>query len=135
MNPAADSAKAILDEQFALCQEVLALTERENAALKQPDSAATFEVVQQRKQLLARLDAASQNLRSIRQRLGPGQPLPPEIAQQARQLQDLIMRVLVLDRENEQALLRRGLVPARHVPPAARQKPHFVAELYRRQSV
>jgi len=45
------------------------------------------------------------------------------------------MRIIVLDRENEQALLRKSLVPPRHLPPANRQRPHFVADLYRRQSV
>jgi len=38
-----------------------------------------------------------------------------------------------LDRENEQALLRRSLVPARQLPSVNRQRPHFVADLYRRQ--
>ncbi|HEY1171433.1 MAG TPA: hypothetical protein VGH19_08705 [Verrucomicrobiae bacterium] len=130
-----DATQSVLQEQQALCKEILALTERENSALKQTENSSSFEVAQQRKQLLARLDAALQSLRATRQGMAPGQPLPPETAQMVRQLQDIIMRVLVLDRENEQALLRRGLVPARHVPPAARQKPHFVAELYRRQSV
>ena len=57
----------------------------------------------------------------------------PGIGMLLRQNQDLIMKVIVLDRENEQCLLRRGLVPARELPPANRQRPHFVADLYRRQ--
>ena len=57
-----------------------------------------------------------------------------EIPALLRQNQDLIMKIIVLDRENEQALLRRGLVPPKHLPPAERQRPHFVANLYRRQS-
>ena len=36
-------------------------------------------------------------------------------------------------RENEQALLRRGMIPPRHLPSAHRQRPHFVADIYRRQ--
>ncbi len=43
------------------------------------------------------------------------------------------MKIIVLDRENEQVLLRKGMVPARHLPSADRQRPHFVADLYRRQ--
>ncbi len=50
-----------------------------------------------------------------------------------RQNQDLTMKIIVLDRENEQNLLRRGLVPARELPSVNRQRPHFVADLYRRQ--
>lgn len=58
----------------------------------------------------------------------------PEIAELLRENQNLIMKILVLDRENEQALLRKGLVPLRHVPPANRQRPHFVSNLYQRNS-
>jgi hypothetical protein len=44
------------------------------------------------------------------------------------------MKILLLDRENQQAMLRRGLVPARHLPPPAAQRPHFVAGLYQRHA-
>jgi hypothetical protein len=57
----------------------------------------------------------------------------PEIGFLLRQAQDLIMRVVLLDRENEQGFLRRGLIPAREIPSAQQQRPHFVANLYRRQ--
>ena len=32
------------------------------------------------------------------------------------------------------ALLRHGLVPARELPSVNRQRPHFVAQMYRRQA-
>jgi hypothetical protein len=57
----------------------------------------------------------------------------PEINALLRQTQDLTMKIIMLDRENEQSLLRRGLVPPRDIPSANRQRPHFVADLYRRQ--
>ena len=47
-------------------------------------------------------------------------------------LQDLIVKILQLDRENQQSLLRRGLVPARHLASCAAPPSHFVADLYRR---
>jgi hypothetical protein len=50
-------------------------------------------------------------------------------------IQSLLMKVLVLDRENQQAMLRRGLVPARHLPAVAVQKPHYVASLYQRNAI
>jgi len=58
----------------------------------------------------------------------------PEIGMLLRQNQDVTMKIIMLDRENEQGLLRRGLIPARELPPVNRQRPHFVADLYRRQS-
>jgi len=41
----------------------------------------------------------------------------------------------LLDRENQQAMLRRGLVPTRHLPAAAVQQPNYVASLYQRNSL
>jgi hypothetical protein len=55
-----------------------------------------------------------------------------DVALLLKQNQEVTMRILNLDRENEQSLLRRGLVPSKHLPPANRQRPHFVADLYRR---
>jgi len=49
--------------------------------------------------------------------------------------QDAVVRILMLERENQQALLRRGLCPAQHLPPAASQQPGYVAQLYRRHTV
>ena len=47
---------------------------------------------------------------------------------------DTIMRVLVVGRENEQSLLRRGLVPARSLPRAEQSRPNFVALTYQRHA-
>ncbi len=56
-----------------------------------------------------------------------------EVPRLLQQNQDLIMKIVVLDRENEQLLLRLGLMPVQSLPAAQRQKPHYVAQLYRRQ--
>ena len=42
------------------------------------------------------------------------------------------MKVITMDRENEQQLLKRGLVPPDKVPSANRQRPHYVVDLYRK---
>jgi hypothetical protein len=49
-------------------------------------------------------------------------------------LQNLIVKILQLDRENQQALLRRGLVPARHVTSCAAPPSNYVASLYLRNT-
>jgi hypothetical protein len=58
----------------------------------------------------------------------------PDVKAAIQMLQDLIVRVLQLDRENQQALLRRGLVPARHVTACAAPPSNYVASLYRRHA-
>jgi flagellar biosynthesis/type III secretory pathway chaperone len=129
----ADNLKA----RLALCQEILNVIEREAQALRRPDNPSLFEFHQLRKNLLPRLNQSLDTLRRHRvdwQKLNPeARAQHPEIGMLLRQNQDLTMKIILLDRENEQSLLRRGLVPARELPSVNRQRPHFVAELYRRQ--
>ncbi len=133
----ASSMAADLRGHLALCQEILALVENESQLLRNSDTGLTFEAYQAKKNLLPRLNQSLNQIRQHRanwQTLGPAERNAyPEVSALLRQNQDLIMKIIVLDRENEQALLRHGLVPPRHLPSASRQRPHFVADLYRRQ--
>ena len=128
-----------LRQHLGLYREVLELTRRENQSLRDPDLPSQFDSYQGRKALLPRLEASVQALRRHRatwQQMSPAErSRHPEIAALLKDNQDLIMKILMLDRENEQHLLRRGLVPARQLPAAARQRPHFVADLYRRNGL
>ena len=128
---------ADLQGHLSLCQEILSLVEKESYALHHADAGPSFESYQAKKNLLPRLN---QSLNQIRQHRATWQKISPtdraqypEVPGLLRQNQDLIMKIIVLDRENEQALLRKGLVPPRQLPSANRQRPHFVADLYRRQ--
>ena len=129
---------ADLRSHQALCRELLVLAERESQALRQNQTAVLKDVSQSRKLFLSRLNESFEQVRRHRmnwqQLTGAERASQPEITFLVRQVQDLIMRVILLDRENEQGLLRRGLIPAREIPPAQAQRPHFVAGLYRRQS-
>ena len=126
-----------LQARLALCQELFSVIERESQALRRVDQPSLFEFHQLRKNLLPRLNQSLDTLRKHRaswQKLSQEERARhPEIGMLLRQNQDLTMKVIVLDRENEQSLLRRGLVPARELPSVNRQRPHFVADLYRRQ--
>jgi hypothetical protein len=51
-----------------------------------------------------------------------------------RQSQDVVMKIVLLDRENEQAMLRGGLIPVSQLPSLNRQRPHFVSDCYRRSA-
>jgi hypothetical protein len=130
---------ADLQEHLKLCQEIFNLAQRENHLLRDPRSPSPLELCHARRSLLPRLNTSLEGLRRHRaawQRLPPDQRAQqPQVVSLLRQNQDLIMKILVLDRENEQGLLRRGLVPPRHLPPASRQRPHFVADLYRRSGI
>lgn len=126
-----------LQGHLALCQEILKLVETESHALHHSEAGPSFESYQAKKNLLPRLNQSLNQIRQHRanwQKLSPAERAhQPEVPGLLRQNQDLIMKIIVLDRENEQALLRKGLVPPRQLPAAQRQRPHFVADLYRRQ--
>jgi uncharacterized protein YaaN involved in tellurite resistance len=128
-----------LRAHLALCEELLLMVERENQSLRTAsDSSQAFAFFQYRKQLLPRLDESLGRLKQHRmnwQRLPPAaRQQNPEVASLLRLNQDLSMKIIFLDRENEQALLRRGMLPPNQLPPANRQRPHFVSDLYRRHS-
>ena len=126
-----------LQGHLALCEEILKLVETESHALHHSEAGPSFESYQAKKNLLPRLNQSLNQIRQHRanwQKLSPTERTQqPEVPGLLRQNQDLIMKIIVLDRENEQALLRKGLVPPRQLPAAQRQRPHFVADLYRRQ--
>lgn len=122
----------------ALSRELLTLAEQESHALRHQEKDRLRDVSEARRQLLPTLNQSVSTLRTHRQRW---QQLPatekaaqPEVGFLIRQTQDLIMRAILLERENEQGLLRQGLIPARDLPAASpAPKAHWAANLYRRQ--
>ena len=125
-----------LQFQQEVCEALLGLVEKEGSSLRSEQPVNAFDLYQTKKNLLPRLNQSLDQLRKHRlnwQRLTLGErEKHPRINASLRRNQDLIMKIIVLDRENEQTLLRRGLVPTRHLPAANRQRPHYVADLYRR---
>lgn len=138
MSDAAEMARD-LRGHLGLCEELLLIVERENQLLHTPAAGLpASDFARFRAALLPRLDQSLTRLRKHRadwQRLDPAtRKQNPEVASLLRLNQDLSMRIIFLGRENEEALLRRGMVPPNHLPPAERQRPHFVSDLYRRHS-
>lgn len=139
MTPAADIAPEMIRDLRAhaeLCQQTLTLLASESQALAGTADYDAFGYCQRRKGLLPAIEESLNQLRRWR-RLW--QQVSPEergrftdVSQLFQIIQGFMMRILLLDRENQQAMLRRGLVPARHLPAAASQQSHFVAGVYRR---
>jgi hypothetical protein len=121
-----------------LCREFLALFTDENQTLRRPQPWSPMGFSEERKRLLPRLESGLIQLRSFRQwweRMPAGQREScGEIRDLFRDIQNLLPRLLLLDRENQQEMLRRGLIPAAQLPPVASQRPNFVANLYQRHA-
>jgi len=135
---AADLVRDLRTHQ-ELCQQALTMMLSEGQALSGPDKYEAFTFCQRRKDLLTAIEASLNNLRRWRQlwqqvSLDERAGLP-DVSQLFQTIQGFMMRILLLDRENQQAMLRRGLVPAQHLPAVASQQSHFVAGVYRRHCV
>ncbi|HYG23429.1 MAG TPA: hypothetical protein VEH04_11650 [Verrucomicrobiae bacterium] len=127
-----------LRDHQLLCDEILTLVTRESQALADSGEYQPFEFYQGRKALLSRLDQSLNLLRTWRQawqRLDSRERAQySEVKALLQTAQDALVRILQLDRENQQALLRRGLLPPQHVSNFAGQSPHYAAQLYRRHA-
>jgi hypothetical protein len=123
---------------LALCENILASVSSENQALSGLAEYQPFSFYQHRKKLLPHLETALANLhdqRLIWQQANESERAHCEAVKPFFQaIQDVLMRILLLDRENQQTMLRRGLVPAKHLPPVAVQRPHYVSNLYQRHA-
>jgi hypothetical protein len=127
-----------LRDHLDLCREFLALATEENGALRNPQPWQPDGFNAERKRLLPRLESVLIRLRTCRQIWQQASPAERgrcgEAGSMLQDIQNLLPRILMLDRENQQEMLRRGLVPATHLPPAVSQRPHYVAGLYRRHT-
>jgi len=134
--PPTDRAASLPRELQAfrdLCADVLGLMTGENQALANSGDYDPGPFNQRRKRLLPQLESALIQLRSHRP--GSRQPVQTEEVRGLFQsIESLLMKGLNLDRENQQALLRRGLVPPQHWPRAGAQQPHYVAGLYQQHA-
>lgn len=124
-----------LQTQRTVCDDILNLVQSEHDALSQDAQYQASSADGDRKNLLERL---SDSLNSIRrQRVAWQQPAVrggarnPQVDTLLRSNLDLIMRIIVLERENEQLLVRRGLLPPGRLPG---KQPHFVSDVYRRSA-
>jgi hypothetical protein len=121
-----------------VCEDILSLATREHMALAGEGDYLPLEFYQERKSLLPDVEDL---LKKFRNHRALWQQVPAGQREQFRELkslfqniQGLVSRVMQLDRENQQAMLKRGMVPVKHLPGTTRQQPHFVADLYRRNS-
>jgi hypothetical protein len=134
--PFASEMISDLRSYHQLCEEALALTTWENQALANAGEYQPFQFFQLRTSLLPRLESALLQIRKWREiwlRISAAERAGcSEVKELFQSVQDLLMKLLLLDRENQQALLRRGLVPPRHLATAAVQQPGYVANVYKR---
>ena len=127
-----------LRAHLELCHECLALFTLENRGLRSAQPWQPGEFSEHRKRLLPRLESVLIKLRGSRefwQKMTQAErERCGEIKNLFQEIQNLLPRILMLDRENQQEMLRRGALPPAHLPPVQPRQPNFVNNLYRRHA-
>lgn len=135
----ADTLVSDLRSFAGICEEILSLARREHQTLSGQADYEPSEFNEERKTLLPDIESLVRKFRNHRM---AWQQIPAsqrehltELKSLFQNIQGLMTRVILLDRENQQAMLKRGLVPVKHLPSTAVQPPHYVANLYQRNSL
>ena len=127
-----------LQEFASICENALSLAKNEHQILAGQSNYQHLEFYEKRKTLLADIEEMLPKFRRHRtawEQVSQSQRDHfTDLKRQFHNIQGLLTRVMLLDRENQQTMLKRGLVPAKHLPAAATQRPHYVADLYKRNS-
>ncbi|MBM3846641.1 MAG: hypothetical protein FJ405_10210 [Verrucomicrobia bacterium] len=131
------SLSTALNEHQELVERLLAVVEAESRGFVDGQQSVSGGAAEAKRRLLPQVDASVRRLRAEREAWlripAEERQKRPEAAHQMQRVQDLLMKVILRDRENEQVLLQQGRVPAgqmARVQPPARS--HFVSELYKR---
>jgi flagellar biosynthesis/type III secretory pathway chaperone len=122
--------QTILDQHAALCEQTWQLILEENRLLKTGGQPPDEEFLERKRQLLARLDTSLTALREQGPHARAGIPKCRTIMEKAQQI---ILKTLLLDRENEQLLLKCTMTPR---PAQAAPKPSatHLQKLYQRHN-
>tara|TARA_B100001123_G_scaffold416454_2_gene518107 strand:+ start:1591 stop:2052 length:462 start_codon:yes stop_codon:yes gene_type:complete len=124
-----------LQAHIDLCSEILQVVKNEHQQLKANQVDDLTQLQGARQGMLEKLSAAQSEISSHKDAwdaLSQSQKQSmPEIGKRLSLCTDLIMKIVSLDRENEQLMLRNKIVPPGHLPPAERQNPNLVAKIYK----
>ncbi|MCG8528775.1 MAG: hypothetical protein MI748_20525 [Opitutales bacterium] len=99
----------VVDRHLQLCDDLLVLLKEENRLLRGDPSGMTEEFLQQKRDLLPRLDESLAALKTIQEE---SPEMLPALREKLDSAQKKIMRILLLDKENEQLLLK-SMIPVK----------------------
>ncbi|MBN2235585.1 MAG: hypothetical protein JW706_10595 [Opitutales bacterium] len=117
----------VVDDHLRLCEELLTLLKEENRKLKHRGEAPDEVTLDRKRELLPAFDASLAAMRALQEQ----EPhLLPAIRDKLKNAQNLIMKMLLLDRENEQLLLK-VIVPVVK-PEVAKPGMHTLRSIYQR---
>ncbi len=114
MNP-----EIVIDQHLALCEETLGLLLEENRILRKTQRTPEDAFLNKKRGLLPRLDESVATLRNLREN---GPKPGPASRQKIFSAQKKLMKIFLLDRENEQLLLKANMGSGSYLNPARIQR-------------
>ena len=104
------SPEEVIRAHIVLCDEVLALMMEENRILRSTGAAPQEDFLSRKRLLLPRLDKSVEELHAVRE---SGVRLSDGARRQVESAQNKLMKIFMIDRENEQLLLKATMPVAR----------------------
>lgn len=93
----------VVDRHLELCDELLQILNEENRALRHNPEGVGEELLERKRSYLPRLDKSLAQLKQLQMETPE---ILPAVREKLTSAQNKIMRILLLDRENEQLLLK-----------------------------
>lgn len=106
MNPA--KTEAILREHVRLCSDLHKLFIEEGQLMRSTGEPPNEEFLEKKKKFVGVLDKGLELLRMINE---SGEPVSPILSPLVKECRDKIMKLMIVDRENERLLLKCSLPP------------------------
>jgi len=127
-----------MEAHHEACSEAWMLLSEQNARLQQEGTLNWGSFVDRQKKMLAQLGTSLAQIRANRTSWlslsADAKMEHPDMLSLLARTQELGLRILALHRENEQLMLRNGLVPVSHVSSIGSKSARHAAGVYQRQA-
>ena len=127
-----------LNEHLTLCGEAYELVQEENRILNSATPREAYANADRRKELLESVTGSMVRVKAHKalwEKLSPPERAKSmDVSSLIKQNMDLIMKTVMLDRENEKLMLKHGMAPPNKLPTSRQNNPTAVAGMYQRHT-
>ena len=127
-----------LNDHLTICEKAYELVQEENRVLNSPTPRNAYAHADRRKELV---ESVTGSMVRVKAHKAVWEKLPlsersksMDVSNLIKQNMDLIMKTVMLDRENEKLMLQHGMAPPDRLPSSRQNNPSAVAGMYQRHS-
>lgn len=120
----------IVDRHLELCDDLLEILNEENRMLRKKEPGVDEALIEEKRKCLPRLDESLLRLKQLHEE---SPELMPALRDKLVSAQNKIMRILLLDRENEQLLLKTVVPKVKK--PVQKRSMHSIKGIYEKHRI